>query len=101
MISVIIPAYNEEKIIGDTIDNIIKIMKSNNIYDNSEIIIVNDGSTDNTKKIVLKKDVILINNPCNMGYGYSLKKGIEHAKNETIVITDADLMDNNVRTRRK
>ena len=90
MISVIIPAYNEEKIIGDTIDNIIKIMKSNKIYDNSEIIIVNDGSTDNTKKIVLKKDVILINNPCNMGYGYSLKKGIEHAKNEMIVITDAD-----------
>ena len=91
MISVIIPAYNEEKAIGRTIEEIIKTMKQNNIYEGSEIIVVNDGSNDNTRKEAIDKDVIVIDNPHNMGYGYSLKRGIESAKNETIVITDADL----------
>ena len=90
MISVIIPCYNEEKTIESTIDEIIKVLKKNKIYRNSEIIVVNDGSNDGTKKILEKKSVIVIDNPCNMGYGYSLKKGITAAKNETIVITDAD-----------
>ena len=90
MISVIIPCYNEEQSIGKTLDNIIDVMKKNNIYKNSEIIVVNDGSDDSSKKEALKRKVIVIDNPCNMGYGYSLKKGIEFAKNETIVITDAD-----------
>ena len=90
MISVVIPCYNEEKSIGSTIDEIIKVMEDNNIYKGSEIIVVNDGSSDNTKKILEKKEVKVLNNPCNMGYGYSLKKGINEAKNETIVITDAD-----------
>lgn len=91
MISVIIPAYNEEKSIVDTINEIEKILKKNNLYKGSEIIVVDDGSTDNTKKVISKKKVILLSNPTNMGYGYSLKKGIKHAKNETIVITDADM----------
>ena len=91
MISVIIPACNEEKAIGRTIEEIIKTMKQNNIYEGSEIIVINDGSNDNTRKEAINKDVIVIDNPHNMGYGYSLKKGIESAKNETIVITDADL----------
>ena len=91
MISVVIPAYNEENAIQKTIDEAIKVMKENNLYDNSEIIVINDGSTDETKNRAQEKGVIVLDNPKNMGYGYSLKKGIEHAKNETIVITDADL----------
>ena len=91
MISVIIPAYNEEKNIGKTLSEIIKEMKQHNIYEKSEIIVVNDGSTDKTKKEALSKKVIVIDNPHNMGYGYSLKKGILKAKNETIVIMDADM----------
>ncbi len=91
MISVVIPAYNEEGVVGDTISEIIKIMKKNNIYKGSEIIVVNDGSTDNTREEVLETGVRVIDNPHNMGYGYSLKKGIEKAKNETIVIIDADM----------
>ena len=90
-ISVIIPTYNEEKAIGRTIEEITQIMKQNNIYECSEIIVVNDGSDDNTKQEAEKKGVIVLDNPHNIGYGYSLKKGIEYAKNETIVITDADL----------
>ena len=91
MISVIIPAYNEENAIEQTIDEIEKIMKENNIYEGSEIIAVNDGSSDKTREKAIQKGVIVLDNPQNMGYGYSLKKGINKAKNETIVITDADL----------
>ena len=91
MVSVVIPAYNEEKSIGKTIDEIIKVMKKDNFYKDSEIIVVNDGSTDNTEKEALKKNVIVLSNPHNMGYGFSLKKGIMHAKNEIIVTTDADM----------
>ena len=90
MISVVVPVYNEEKSIKNTINEIKKVLKTNKLYENSEIIIVNDGSTDNTLKELKKCDVVIINNPTNMGYGFSLKRGIEAAKNETIVITDAD-----------
>lgn len=91
MISVIIPAYNEENAIVKTIMEIKKVMKNNKIFKGSEIIVVNDGSTDSTKNKAKKTGVIVLDNPQNMGYGYSLKKGIQHAKNETIVILDADL----------
>ena len=91
MISVIIPAYNEEESIEKVIDEIIKVLQENNIYENSEIIVVNDGSTDRTREIALEKKITVLDNPQNIGYGYSLKKGIENARNETIVITDADL----------
>lgn len=90
MISVVIPVYNEEKSIRSTINEIKKVLKKNKLDKKSEIIIVNDGSTDNTKKVLEKCDVVVINNPTNMGYGFSLKRGINAAKNETIVITDAD-----------
>ena len=90
MISVVIPVYNEENAIKNTIDEIKAVLKKNKIDKNSEIIIVNDGSTDKTREILEKCDVKLINNPSNMGYGFSLKRGISEAKNETIVITDAD-----------
>ena len=88
-ISIIIPVYNEEKVISNTIDEIVKVIKKNKI--NAEIIVVNDGSNDNTyDTLSMRKDIILLNNLNNLGYGYSLKKGINYAHNETIVITDAD-----------
>lgn len=91
MISVVIPAYNEENAIEKTIKEIQKVMKKNKLDKGSEIIVVNDGSTDNTKKVAEKSGAIVVNNPTNMGYGFSLKRGINKAKNEMIVITDADL----------
>ena len=90
MISVVIPVFNEEKSIQKTIQEIKKVLKENKLEKKSEIIVVNDGSTDNTKKILEKLDVVLINNPSKMGYGFSLKKGILKANNELIAITDAD-----------
>ena len=91
MISVVIPAYNEENAIEKTIKEIQKVMKKNKLDKGSEIIVVNDGSTDNTKSVAEKCGAIVVNNPTNMGYGFSLKRGIKQAKNEMIVITDADL----------
>ena len=91
MISVIIPAYNEEKAIGKTIDQIIRYFQKHKEFKGSEIIVVNDGSTDKTYDEIVKRDVIVVDNGCNKGYGYSLKKGIEKAKHEMIVIIDADM----------
>ena len=90
MISVIIPVYNEENAIEETINGIKRIMKDNNLTKGSEIIVVNDGSTDKTKENALKTGVLVIDNKTNKGYGYSLKNGIKKAKNDLIVIIDAD-----------
>ena len=49
LVSVIMPAYNMEKYIGDTIESVL-----NQIYKNLELIIINDGSSDGTKEIVEK-----------------------------------------------
>ena len=88
MISVIIPAYNEENAITDTINQIKNVLKK---YKNTEIIVINDASTDNTRENALKTGVRVIDNKSNKGYGYSLKTGIKQAKYNTIIITDADL----------
>ena len=87
MISVVIPAYNEEKTLKKTIEEIKKVFKKTKDY---EIIVVDDCSSDNTKEVAMKCGVKVISNPNNMGYGFSLKRGISEAKYETIVITDAD-----------
>ena len=48
MISVIIPAYNEEEVIKSTLNNIKKVLKKKKLDKDSEVIVVNDGSSDNT-----------------------------------------------------
>lgn len=84
-ISVIIPIFNEQLVVKDTIERIKKIVP------NSEIIAINDGSSDDTLKILNKIDeIIVINHPYNLGYGASLKDGIKTATGKLIVITDAD-----------
>ncbi len=91
-VSFIIPAYNEEKTIADTIGSIFKSDYENII----QVIVVNDGSTDNTKKEVqklLKKypKLKLINNKVNLGNAAkSQNVGLKYAKGEIIAVTDAD-----------
>lgn len=89
MISVVIPAYNEENAIKETIDEIKKVFKDNKIKD-FEVVIVNDGSSDKTGEIAKAQGVTVVNHPHNVGYGRSLKDGIRKAKFDTIIITDAD-----------
>lgn len=88
--SVIIPAFNEESIIGKVLNQLVEIL--NNARHKYEIIVVNDGSTDKTRDEVLATglSVILVEHPYNMGYGAAIKTGIKKANHETIVITDAD-----------
>lgn len=82
-LSVIIPAFNEEKNISDTVKSIIKILPK--YSQNYEIIIINDGSNDSTGEIAekLKKDnqrIKVLHNTSNKGMGYTYWRGVDHAK---------------------
>ncbi|MBM3467961.1 MAG: glycosyltransferase family 2 protein [Alphaproteobacteria bacterium] len=94
MISTIIPAYNEEKSILQTLDQIKKILEGMKIS-SWEIVVVDDGSKDETPELLktLSKEpnIKVVRHPHNLGYGRSLKDGILAAKYDTIVITDADM----------
>ena len=90
-ISILIPVFNEEKTIIKVLTRI-KETKISNL--NYEIIVINDGSTDNTKKVLDEnKDLynLFINNQRNSGKGFSIRKGIAAAEGDAIVIQDADL----------
>ena len=96
MLSIIIPAYNEENTISLILQQIVKVKLINNLH--KEIIIVNDFSTDKTEKkiqefISLNKNekIELINQPFNQGKGAALRKGIEKAIGKYLIIQDADL----------
>jgi len=69
---VVIPAYNEEQGLGLTIDALRKACPE------AELLVVNDGSTDNTAQIAKEKGVILVNCATNRGYGHALKAGFAH-----------------------
>lgn len=91
-LSIVIPAYNEEKIIAEAIQKIADYF--NNLKYDYELIIVDDCSSDRTKKQIEKKlssKIFLIENQKNLGKGASLKKGILQAKNDWVLVTDADL----------
>lgn len=85
--SIIIPVLNEEKAIAETIEKVKQAMTGSV----SEIIVVNDGSTDKTGEILNQFNGLrVINHPYSLGYGASIKDGIKIAKYDWIVITDAD-----------
>ena len=90
LVSIIIPIYNEEKIIKKLLKKVNSINKIK-----KEIIVINDGSTDNTLKI-LKKDckkmyTKIISYKKNIGKGYACRQGISKSKGDIIIIQDGDL----------
>jgi glycosyltransferase involved in cell wall biosynthesis len=89
MISVVIPAYNEADAIVQTV-HAIQAMFAEAGYDGGEIIVVDDGSTDDTGALAAQAGARVVSHPSNGGYGRSLKDGILAARNEIIAITDAD-----------
>ena len=87
-ISVIIPAYNEEK----SIEKVVQIAKENANVD--EIIVVDNLSTDTTSEIAKKVGAKVVD--CNnQGKGYAMEVGLHEAKNEIVVFLDADIEDYN------
>lgn len=89
MISIVIPALNEERGIGATVANISDVLVTSKLVP-FEILVIDDGSSDGTGKIAAEAGARVIRHPHNVGYGRSIKKGIEEAKYDTIVISDAD-----------
>lgn len=91
MLTVIIPAYNEEGGIVLTVTSVRNTLEAHGIGP-FEIIVVDDGSTDSTADLIasLDAEITLIKKPQNIGYGNSLKLGIIAAKYDTIAIMDAD-----------
>ena len=93
-LSVFMPAYNEEKNVGKTIEQVLKVLQTLNLR-SYEVIVVNDGSKDNTAGVVEeweKKDkhVKLVNHDQNKGYGEAVKTGIYSAKYDFLVFIDSD-----------
>ena len=88
VVSVVIPAYNEEKTIGNVIEETIQIMDSLGLP--YEIIVVDDGSTDSTKEEASRYKVTVLSNGRNQGKGYALRKGFQHAQGNIIITIDAD-----------
>jgi glycosyltransferase involved in cell wall biosynthesis len=87
-LSIVIPAYNEEGAVRQTIEDIRREMDATGVP--YEIIVIDDGSSDRTLEIARSTGVMVDTNQVNTGYGASLKRGIKHAQYEYVAIIDAD-----------
>lgn len=94
-LSIVIPAYNEEKRIGRTLEVTFEYLSAQS-YD-SEVLVVNDGSSDRTADVVRQfinqtsGRLRLIENPGNLGKGYAIRNGMMQARGQIILFYDADL----------
>jgi glycosyltransferase involved in cell wall biosynthesis len=88
-VSVVIPAYNEGEVIADTVEQVSGMFRDAGL-EAVDLIVVDDGSQDDTGNRAEASGARMIRHPHNAGYGRSLKDGIMAARHDTIVITDAD-----------
>jgi len=89
-VSIVLPAYNAEKFLEESIKSVL-----DQSYQNFELIVVNDASTDNTKKIINRlatnnKKIVVINNKKNLGKAASVNRAFEIARGKYLVFLDAD-----------
>jgi glycosyltransferase involved in cell wall biosynthesis len=95
-ISVVLPCYNEEAILTNNLNTIVRYLDSRKDKYSWEIVLINDGSTDDTKRIALEfaqtnERVKVINHPVNLNLGQALQTGFRHSSGEVIVVYDIDL----------
>jgi len=83
-VSIVIPAYNEEAVIGQTVARI------HSLYPDFETIVVDDGSTDNTAHKAREAGAKVFQHPYNIGNGAAVKTGIRKASGDLIVLMDGD-----------
>src|SRR5258708_25295594 len=92
--SIIIPAYNEGARLRATLDRVLTYIAARGW--NSEVVVVNDGSRDQTPDLVrayaqTHPELRLLDNPGNRGKGYSVRNGMLNAQGEVLLFSDADL----------
>lgn len=92
-LSVVLPAHNEAENIQNTVENCIKYLEG--AVSDYEVVVVNDGSQDSTKDIVIEmgsknSKVVLVNHEVNRGYGSALRSGFDQAKCDYIFFMDSD-----------
>jgi dolichyl-phosphate beta-glucosyltransferase len=92
--SIVIPAYNEGTRLGVTLEKVLAYVRAQGW--NAEVIVVNDGSRDNTADLVrgfaAQNPLLrLVENPGNRGKGYAVRNGMLNARGEIVVFSDADL----------
>ncbi|MCC6264452.1 MAG: glycosyltransferase family 2 protein [Bryobacterales bacterium] len=95
-VSIVIPAYNEESRLPDTLDAILAFLSASARWTEWEILVVDDGSTDGTAAVAARFQnreprINLLRNPGNRGKGYSVRHGMLNAKHEWALFSDADL----------
>ena len=92
--SIVIPAYNEAKRLEATLDRVLGYVAAQKW--NAEVLVVNDGSRDATREMILQRAaqtpiLRLVDNPGNRGKGYSVRHGVMEARGQFVLFTDADL----------
>ena len=94
-LSIVIPAYNEERRLPATLDVVFQWL-DDSVYMDAEVLVVDDGSTDATAAVVESRAateprLLLVQNPGNRGKGFAIRHGMLQAKGEWILFSDADL----------
>jgi glycosyltransferase involved in cell wall biosynthesis len=87
-VTILIPAYNEAAAIGDVISAVQRVRRS--LGRTSELLVIDDGSQDDTARIAIGSGARVLAHPYNRGKGAALKTGIEAATGDTVVVVDAD-----------
>lgn len=90
-LSVVLPCFNEERNIKRIPEELLSVLDNSGI--DFEVIIIDDGSTDNSEQEILKINdprIRLIKHPKNLGLGYAIRTGIDNATGDLLVTLDAD-----------
>ncbi|MCC6180133.1 MAG: glycosyltransferase family 2 protein [Chloroflexi bacterium] len=87
-VSILVPAYNEAAAIGDVLAGVQRVQAT--LDCSSEVLVIDDGSTDATGRVAAEAGVRVLTHPYNLGKGAALKTGIRAARGRTVVVIDSD-----------